>query len=82
MLCGNSQDNPRINPTATKALWKLILKITQEMAKLYQYWAVLTFLWEPAGSGSYILLWEPDRFSDRLWGGAGAGENPPGYQDF
>jgi hypothetical protein len=50
------------------------------MAKLYQYWAVLTFLWEPSGSSSYILLWERDRFSNKLLGGAG--ENQPGYQKF
>jgi hypothetical protein len=35
----------------------------------YQCWAVLTFLWEPAGSGSYILLWEPDQFSSILFSG-------------
>jgi hypothetical protein len=28
-----------------------------------QCWAVLTFLWEPIGSSSYIMLWEPDQFS-------------------
>jgi hypothetical protein len=33
----------------------------------YQCWAVLIFLWEPVGSGSYILLWEPDRFSNILF---------------
>jgi hypothetical protein len=30
--------------------------------------AVLTFLWEPAGSSSYIMLWEPDRFSNNFCG--------------
>jgi hypothetical protein len=39
------------------------------------------FLWEPVGSSSYIMLWEPDQFSS-FWGGGGAGETQPGYQDF
>jgi len=28
-----------------------------------QCWAVLTFLWDPVGSGSLMILWEPDRVS-------------------
>jgi hypothetical protein len=37
------------------------------------------FLWEPVGSSSYIMLWEPDWFSTFL---GRAGETQPGYQDF
>jgi hypothetical protein len=30
----------------------------------YQCWVVLTFLWEPVGSASLMMLWETDQFSN------------------
>ncbi len=40
-----------------------------------QCWAVLNFLWESAGSGSYIMLWEPDWLSNiRFFGLVGTNQ--------
>jgi hypothetical protein len=37
------------------------------LISMYQCWAVLTFLWELAGFGSHIMLWEPDQFFNILF---------------
>jgi len=50
------------------------IKIQLEVANIWsnscicQCWTVLTFfLWEPAGSGFLMMLWEPDWFSKYIY---------------
>jgi len=59
--------------------WIYIILMAVILISMYQCWAVLTVLWELAGFGSYIMLWEPDWFFNIY---IFTGENCPGYQDF
>jgi hypothetical protein len=39
-------------------------EINKNILGAYQCWEVLIFLWQPAGSGSLMMLWEPVWFSN------------------